>query len=78
PVVVNLGTGGANLNHVNKTLPPLFEVADDKHFGYCRISADAEKLSLEFVRSDGSGVHDRLALHKSTDRLRSTLDELVV
>jgi len=72
PVVVNLGMGGAGLNTANKTMPPLFRYVDDKHFGYCRIVANATVLSVEFVHSLDAQVYDRVLLQKAAPDLTLT------
>lgn len=64
-VVVNLGMGGARLSQAARTMPPLFRYVDDRHFGYCRITANETALSVEFVRSDDGRVHDSFVARKA-------------
>eukprot|EP00927_Polykrikos_kofoidii_P042201 TRINITY_DN36052_c0_g2_i2.p1 TRINITY_DN36052_c0_g2~~TRINITY_DN36052_c0_g2_i2.p1 ORF type:complete len:410 (-),score=54.35 TRINITY_DN36052_c0_g2_i2:24-1253(-) len=63
-VVINLGMGGSVNSQANATQPAIFRYVDDKHFGYCRLEADMNSLSLEYVRSDDGTVRDRLRLEK--------------
>jgi len=68
-IILNIGMGGAGLNTLNATMPPVFHYVDDEHFGYCRIIADRETLTAEFVHSADSKVYDSVTIQKHLDDL---------
>ncbi|CAK0862785.1 unnamed protein product [Prorocentrum cordatum] len=70
--VLNVGMAGAGLNSISPATPPVFQFADDQHFGYCRIVADDVRLIAEYVRSDSRDVYDSVILSKQPGPINFT------
>lgn len=65
PVHVVVGMAGfASTTNIQTPQPPIFTVVDAEHHGYTRVTADKMTLTVEYVRSDDGGVHDKLTLKK--------------
>jgi len=63
PVHIIAGmAGAASTTNIQTPQPPIYQMVDAEHHGYMRLNADKTTLSMEYVRTDDSTIHDKFTL----------------